>query len=183
MYFCDSRRREIMQAAYDAAAATVSSIELFADVSGLRGDPDGSIVDANGGLWNAVWGAGVIRRFTPGGLLDRQVPVPAKQPTCVAFGGNDLDILAVTSARQGLTDEELATEPLSGGVFAVTAIGAPGLEDTRFDDDTATGVNASERSSVRVGDSRSGPRVVRSGTSAECRRGTTWSCTARRQRA
>ncbi len=137
MYFCDSPRREIMQATYDAAAATVSSIELFADVSGLRGDPDGSIVDANGGLWNAVWGAGVIRRFTPGGLVDRQVPVPARQPTCVAFGGNDLDILAVTSARQGLTDEELATEPLSGGVFAVTAIGAPGLEDTRFDDDTA----------------------------------------------
>ena len=89
IYFCDSLRREIMQATYDAATATVSSIELFADVerADVPANPDGSIVDANGGLWNAVWGAGVIRRFTPGGLLDRQVPVPAKQPTCIAFGG------------------------------------------------------------------------------------------------
>ncbi|MDB5895650.1 MAG: gluconolactonase, partial [Rhodoferax sp.] len=36
-----------------------------------------------------------------------------------AFGGPDLRTLFVTSARSGLSDAELAAQPLAGALFAV----------------------------------------------------------------
>jgi L-arabinonolactonase len=134
IYFCDSPQRQIMQAAYDPDSARVSSIRVFADLRTLPGEPDGSIVDADGRLWNAVWGAHLIRRFTPAGGIDRELPVPVKNATCVAFGGEDLRTLAVTSARQDMTDGELATAPESGGVFVVDTDGAIGIPETVFAD-------------------------------------------------
>jgi L-arabinonolactonase len=135
IYFCDSPQRQIMQAAYDPDSARVSSIRVFADLRTLPGEPDGSIVDADGRLWNAVWGAHLIRRFTPPGGIDRELPVPAKNSTCVAFGGADLRTLAITSSRQEMSDGALATAPQSGGVFVVMDTdGAAGIPETVFAD-------------------------------------------------
>jgi len=134
IYFCDSPQRQIMQAAYDPDTASVSSIRVFADLRTRPGEPDGSIVDADGRLWNAVWGAHLIRRFTPTGRIDRELPVPAKNATCVAFGGTDLRTLAVTSARQDMSEGELATTPESGGVFVVDTDDAAGIPETLFAD-------------------------------------------------
>jgi L-arabinonolactonase len=133
MYFCDSLERRIMQCTYDAATAAVTAIREFVAFDSHQGAPDGSIVDADGCLWNAEWGAARVRRYTPAGRVDRDIAVPAKNPTCVAFGGSRLDELYITSSRQELTEEQLAATPQNGGVFRAVP-GVAGLPDALFND-------------------------------------------------
>jgi sugar lactone lactonase YvrE len=134
MYFCDSPRGTIMRCRYDAASAQVSGVGVFATLGPSDGSPDGSIVDADGYLWNAAWGAGVVRRYRPDGTLDREVFLPAKNPTCVVFGGPALNELYITSARQEMTAEELERTPDAGGVYRAVIQHVRGLTDAPFRD-------------------------------------------------
>jgi sugar lactone lactonase YvrE len=134
MYYCDSLARRILQCRYDAESAEVSDARPFAELGAGRGLPDGSIVDADGCLWNAEWGAAMVRRYTAAGVIDREIAVPAKNPTCPAFGGRDLTELYVASARQEMSVEELAATPEAGGVYAARPDGVRGLPEPRFRD-------------------------------------------------
>jgi xylono-1,5-lactonase len=84
---------------------------------GRQGTPDGMTLDANGNVWIAFWGGACLRQFTPEGELLQRVDLPALQITSVAFGGDDLQSLVVTSARNGMSDKQLAQYPGSGSVF------------------------------------------------------------------
>jgi sugar lactone lactonase YvrE len=127
MYFCDSQQRRIMRGRYRASEARVDDVDVFVTVT--DGFPDGSVVDADGYLWNAVWGAGVIRRYAPDGSLDREVVVPAKNPTCLAFGGDTMNEGYVTTARQEMSDQELERTPDAGSIYRFVASGMRGLSD------------------------------------------------------
>jgi sugar lactone lactonase YvrE len=81
---------------YDPSTGTVGPRSIFGDVSDLEGGPDGSTVDADGGLWCALFGGSQLARFTTEGL-DATVPLPIANPTDVAFGGPDLDRLYIVS--------------------------------------------------------------------------------------
>lgn len=133
MYYADSPARRIMQADYDSAAARVTRPRVFVDLADEPGIPDGSVIDADGGLWNAVWGAGRLRRYSPAGVLDREILVAAPHTTCPAFGGPDLGRVFTTSARAEMDAEALARFPLSGGVFQADP-GVRGLTDALFPD-------------------------------------------------
>jgi sugar lactone lactonase YvrE len=74
-------------------------------------------VDAEGHIWVALFGGGGVRRYTPGGLLVDRIELPVSQPTSVAFGGDDLQDLYITTATYQLTAEQLAEQPLSGATF------------------------------------------------------------------
>ena len=128
LYYCDSATHLIRCCAY---GDTLGPTRVFADLRGEPGEPDGSCVDAEGGVWNARWGAGRVVRYTPDGRVDRSVPVPASQPTRPAFGGPHLDTLYVTSARDGLDAGSLAREPSAGALFAAH-VGVHGLPEPRF---------------------------------------------------
>jgi sugar lactone lactonase YvrE len=84
---------------------------------GRQGTPDGMTMDTDGNVWIAFWGGACIRQFTPDGDLLQRIDLPALQITCVAFGGEDLQSLVVTSARNGMTEAQLAQYPASGAVF------------------------------------------------------------------
>ena len=133
MYFCDSPTGVIRQCEYDADSAGVANVREFARYAEGRGLPDGSIVDSEGCLWNAVWAAGVVRRFDPNGRLLLEVPVPSRNLTCAAFGGDSLDQLFVTSSRQEMSEQQLLAAPAAGGLFAVQP-GVRGVSDTTFRD-------------------------------------------------
>lgn len=77
------------------------------------GDPDGMTFDAEGGLWVACWGAGRVARFDPQGRRERTVALPASQVTNVAFAGDALDRMFVTSAADGVD------EPHGGALFEI----------------------------------------------------------------
>ena len=70
-------------------------------VAGFAAMPDGLTISADGSLWVAHWGGGCIRRHSPTGELLDVVQVAATQTTCASFVGPDLDILAITTAREG----------------------------------------------------------------------------------
>ena len=134
MYFCDSPTRRIMQCRYDAAAAAVSDVREFAVLESDGGKPDGSIVDAAGYLWNAAWGGAVVRRYRPDGTVEREIPVAAKNPSCVIFAGAALNELYITTARQDMSPQELERMPHSGGIYRAVVDGVAGLREARFRD-------------------------------------------------
>lgn len=116
MYFTDTVRQIIRRYAFDAALGPVGEPEIFATTTGAR-YPDGSCIDADDHLWNAQWGSGEVVRYRPDGSIDRRIALPVSQPSCVAFGGPDRNLLFVTTARDGLSEERLAAEPLAGALF------------------------------------------------------------------
>jgi len=80
---------------------------------------DGLVLDDDGCLWGAVYGAGVVVRYDQTGSELERFEFPAPNLTSVAFGGGDSRTLYVTSARENLTEEQLLAHPLSGSVFAL----------------------------------------------------------------
>jgi sugar lactone lactonase YvrE len=85
-----------------------------------EGLPDGLTLDAEGCVWLAAWGTGELRRYTPVGDLDTVVRLPARQVTSAAFGGPDLAILYITTARENFTEADRQQEPHAGDIFACT---------------------------------------------------------------
>lgn len=130
MYHADSPTGTIRAFRFDSESGTPSEPVTFAQTR--RGVyPDGSTVDAGGGMWNAQWGGGQVLRYTTAGQVDLVVELPVTQPTCVSFGGATMDLLFVTSARQGLSEEQLAAEPAAGDLF-VYRTGLKGLPAFNF---------------------------------------------------
>jgi sugar lactone lactonase YvrE len=129
MYFADTNRHTIWAYDYDPASGTAAKERVFADTG--SGRPDGSCVDAEGGLWNAEYGGWRLVRYTPAGKVDRVVEVPVANPTCCTFGGEDFGTLYVTTATQRLTPEDLAKQPLAGSLLALRP-GVKGLPEGRF---------------------------------------------------
>jgi L-arabinonolactonase len=123
MYFCDSPTRQIRVCDYPSCANDRVLIEL----SDADGVPDGSTVDADGGLWNAQWGGRRVVRYAPDGRETARIDVPTEQPSCVAFGGAALDTLFITSAGIGLDDSDAH----AGGVFSAQP-GARGIAENWF---------------------------------------------------
>ncbi len=131
MYFTDTPKRLIWAFDYDTQKGPPSDKRVFASFEDQPGNPDGSIVDAEGYLWNAQWGGARVVRYSPHGDVDRIVELPAKNITCMCFGGEQLDTLYVTSARTGLSKKELEEYPLSGSVFSIHT-DTRGLKESRY---------------------------------------------------
>ncbi|WP_339947804.1 SMP-30/gluconolactonase/LRE family protein [uncultured Albimonas sp.] len=107
-YFADTTERRIRRVALDAEGWPVGAPETFVDLRPEGLNPDGAVVDAEGGLWNAQWGAGRVARYHPDGRFDRAIAVGGRHASCPAFGGPELRTLFVTTAREGLTDPDPA---------------------------------------------------------------------------
>lgn len=131
MFFADTPDREIVAYDYDTETGAVSNRRVHASFADEPGLPDGSCVDAEGGVWNAEWEGRRVARVAPDGTIDRVIDVPVWKPTCCAFGGPDLDTLYITTSRLMSSDDVLANEPDSGGLFAVKP-GIRGVIDAPF---------------------------------------------------
>ncbi len=128
MYFADSVRNTIWRYAFDAEDGPIGAPETFATTAaGIH--PDGSCIDAEDHLWNAQWGAGEIVRYRPDGSVERRLSLPVSQPSCVAFGGDDLTQLMVTSASIDLSEEQRDAQPLAGALL-VYQTDVTGLRET-----------------------------------------------------
>jgi sugar lactone lactonase YvrE len=113
---------------YEPSDGTVGPRRIFGDMTDLAGGPDGSALDARGGLWCALYGGGQIVRFTTAGL-DRTVPVPVENPTDVAFGGPGLDRLYVVSVAAPPVD---GAGGLGGALLVVDGLDVTGRPEPRF---------------------------------------------------
>jgi len=130
VYHTDSSMREIYR--FDVQPdGSLGNKRVFARFSEEEGYPDGMTTDRDGWLWVAHWGGWRITRFRPDGTRDRVVLIPVSQVTSCTFGGDRLDRMFVTSARFGLTEAQLAKEPLAGGLFEIDP-GTTGLPTQQF---------------------------------------------------
>ncbi|MEV5434613.1 SMP-30/gluconolactonase/LRE family protein [Streptomyces sp. NPDC052682] len=117
MYYIDSPTRRVD--VFDYAEGRISGRRPFAEIEEGAGFPDGLTVDAEGCVWVALWQGSAVRRYTPGGELDRVIELPVPLVTACAFGGPDLTDLYITTARTGL-----ASPPaLAGSLFVVPGAG------------------------------------------------------------
>lgn len=98
LYLADSARRLIYVYDVDAADGKVYNRRVFTTVPDDEGIPDGLTVDAEGFVWNAQWYGSQIVRYDPDGKVERRIPVPAKQVSCIGFGGADMKDLYITTA-------------------------------------------------------------------------------------
>src|SRR3546814_1919467 len=80
---------------------------IFSSFDEGEGSPDGMTIDAAGDLWVAFWDGWCLRRFSPDGSCRETLQVPFQRPTSCAFAGPQLDRLVITSARTGLSENEL----------------------------------------------------------------------------
>jgi sugar lactone lactonase YvrE len=93
------------------------------------GLPDGLTVDSAGCIWVALWGGSRVVRISPDGDLIGSIEMPVRQPSSCAFGGQALDTLYITSAREGL---DLDARDLDGSVFALAGLGVTGVAGAVF---------------------------------------------------
>jgi sugar lactone lactonase YvrE len=129
MYLSDSHpsRRRVWAFDYDVDAGVPHNRRLFVDMSGYAGRPDGATVDSDGCYWTAGNDGGCLMRFTPAGVLDRQIELPFAKPSMCCFGGAGLDTLLVTSINPG----QSAENTLAGAVLLVRP-GVTGVPEASF---------------------------------------------------
>jgi L-arabinonolactonase len=138
-YFADTFQEEMWAYDFDIETGTVSNKRLFATSKDLPGLYDGSTVDSEGCLWNAMVVGGELIRYTPDGEIERQIGMPVRNVTSVNWGGPDMDILYVTSmarVKHPAVHDRFAAEVKpqfqAGAVFAVHGLGIKGTPEPRF---------------------------------------------------
>jgi sugar lactone lactonase YvrE len=115
-YYCDTVTDKIMRIALDQDGWPEGKAELFIQDAN---HPDGSVVDADGNLWNAQWGSYRVACYSPEGVEQRYVEVGGLQSSCPAFGGADGTTMFVTTAQQNIPDADLEKSDLHGHVFCI----------------------------------------------------------------
>ena len=113
-FYVDSTPGRIDAFAFDGATGELGERTSFAHIESSLGLPDGLTIDAEGGVWVALWDGGAVRRYAPDGALDAVVPLPCGRVTACAFGGDDLDELFITTSRFGLPP---GADPSGGALF------------------------------------------------------------------
>jgi len=120
MYFIDTADHCIYVFDYHQDDGVIMNKRIAVNIPENHGGPDGMCIDNEGMLWVAHWGGFNITRWDP--LNNRMIQMeklPVPQPTSCAFGGEDMDILFITTASLGLTEKEKKDYPESGGIFKI----------------------------------------------------------------
>lgn len=119
-YYIDTPTRTIAAYTYDPEHGSISDRRVVVTSTEEDGFPDGMVMDEEGKLWVAHWGKHQVICWDPDtGRALRRIHVPVPQPSACAFGGAKLDRLYITTARQDMTADQLATYPQSGGIYVV----------------------------------------------------------------
>jgi sugar lactone lactonase YvrE len=110
MYFIDSPTHRVQEFDYDLDKAAIRYRRDTLQFNPRYGVPDGMCIDSEGMLWIAFYGGGRVGRYDPtGGNLIHEIKLPVKNTTSCCFGGPDMNVLFITSARRD--------DPLGGGLY------------------------------------------------------------------
>ncbi|REE02206.1 SMP-30/gluconolactonase/LRE family protein [Marinoscillum furvescens] len=120
MYHIDSLEKTVCRYRYQEDRLQLSDRKVVLDFTDGEALPDGMCMDQRGNLWIAFWGGYRVGCFNPAtGEQIAEVSVPAPHVTSCTIGGPDQNQLFITTARYGMSDEQLEAYPLSGGLFSV----------------------------------------------------------------
>ena len=128
-YYIDSIPGVLKRFDYESVDGCLSNpIDLITFETSL-GIPDGMSVTTDGKIVLALWDGGRLEVYEPSGKKISEIKLGVSRPTSCTFGGEDGNVLIVTTASQGI---DLATEPLAGKILAVTGTGLSGLPPHRY---------------------------------------------------
>jgi len=123
-HFTDTPTGVVMRQRLDPANGwPLGDPEPWLDLRPEGLNPDGAVMDAQGNFWNAQWGARRVACYDAAGHFQQAVAFPADHTSCPAFGGDGLATLFCTSAREELTQAQIAAVPEQGMTFAVADAG------------------------------------------------------------
>lgn len=133
LYHADSLSNAVSVADYDPVSGAVGERHTLFHTQAYGSAPDGMTVDAEGRLWLALVQAGKVGCFSPDGALQRLIEVPTPYPSCLCFGGPELDVLYVTSiSNSGHLLQ--SSHPNAGALIALHNLGVRGLAEVPFND-------------------------------------------------
>ncbi len=117
VYFADSPTFKVKKAAFDLQTGKMGEFQDFHKFDGVH--PDGAITDAEGNYLSALWGGSRVAVLSPDGECIGNIQMPVSQPTCVALGGSDKDLMFVTSAAVCIDTDEAGkpVEKQAGHMF------------------------------------------------------------------
>ncbi len=116
MYHADTARSTIWQYDYDTQSGKLSSKREFVKVD--SGNPDGLCVDDNGRIYAAIYGGARIDVFEPDGQKIAQIGVPVPNPTSCTFAPGKPSVLYITTAYDGMDEDERKKYPLAGAILS-----------------------------------------------------------------
>lgn len=138
-YFADTFAQEMWAYDYDLTTGTLKNKRTFATSNAEAGFFDGSTVDAEGCVWNAMVIGGELIRYTPDGEVERRIGMPVKNVTSLCFGGENLDEIYVTSmarvshpATHAHFARQVQPQFGAGSVFRIRGLGIRGCAEPRF---------------------------------------------------
>ena len=114
VFHADTGLNRVTRYDCDAESGELRDPRTWIAFDGSAGSPDGMAMDADGGLWIAMWGGGAVRHFGADGTLREVLELPVTNVTSCVFGGPGNTTLYVTTSRQGIPD---GAEPEAGAVF------------------------------------------------------------------
>ena len=119
MYYTDSLQFTIFAFDYDLDTGAITNQRPFVQLPQTSAEivPDGLCVDTEGCVWSAHWNGWGLSRYDPQGHPIQRVEVPVQKVTSCFFGGDDLDQLFITTAREGIPISELPNQPHAGDLF------------------------------------------------------------------
>jgi len=132
-YFIDTPTFRVSAHDYDMESGALSNRRTVIDIPQKEGAPDGMTIDNEGMLWIAHWDGWQITRWNPyTGKKLTAIAFPASRITSCTFGGRFYEDLYVTSAKVGLSNQELKEQPLAGSLFVIPDCGYKGLAAFQF---------------------------------------------------
>jgi sugar lactone lactonase YvrE len=131
MYYADSLAQCVWAWDFDPVRGEVANKRTFVETKIFGSNPDGATVDVDGAYWLTLPEADRVAQFDPSGKLMQLIDFPVHHPTCAMFGGENLDVLYITTATMFRTAADLAKKPLTGGLFAMD-VGVKGLPEAHF---------------------------------------------------
>jgi sugar lactone lactonase YvrE len=119
LYYIDSPTKRVLAYDFQLDSGELSNPRIVVKFPEAEGFPDGMTIDEEGMLWIAHWDGWQVSRWNPdSGDKIASIPMPVARPTSCVFGGDDYEVLYITSARTGFDAEQLAKQPHAGAVFS-----------------------------------------------------------------
>lgn len=132
LYFCDSRQDTVWAYDLDIETGAISNRRVFISTKDVPGRVDGATVDTEGNYWCAHIHDWHVVCYDPRGREVRRVKLPVQHPTMCTFGGENYDVMYVTSGTRFLDPKAHGPQPLAGALFAIHDVGARGLPEPKF---------------------------------------------------
>ncbi len=132
-YYIDTPTSEVVAYDYDLSTGHIKNKRVVISIPIAEGFPDGMTIDTEGMLWVAHWGGWQVTRWNP--LTGKQlhsISLPAAKITSCTFGGVHLTDLYITSAKVGLSSQELLEQPWAGSLFVLPNCGYQGYAADEF---------------------------------------------------